>query len=132
MSISQLICSEDQKELGKVVHLQPVKVLTLSTESWSRVETNRSHIGSVALAVVFPDCLHQPFQALFNRQFSQEEAGPFRLTPTNRVLSLPKQSAVLRQSNGQISYKQFKTCNFGLDWRPFSMLSPNSLKKKIN
>lgn len=94
MSISQLICSEDQKELGKVVHLQPVKVLTLSTESWSRVETNRSHIGSAALAVEFPDCLHQPFQALFNRQFSQEEAGPFRLTPTNRVLSLPELQAV--------------------------------------
>lgn len=94
MSISQLICSEDQKELGKVVHLQPVKVLTLSTESWSRVETNRSHIGSVALAVVFPDCLHQPFQALFNRQFSQEEAVPFRLIPTNRVLSLPELQAV--------------------------------------
>lgn len=89
-----LICSEDQKELGKVVHLQPVKVLTLSTESWSRVETNRSHIGSAALAVVFPDCLHQPFQALFNRQFSQEEAVPFRLTPTNRVLSLPELQAV--------------------------------------
>lgn len=94
MSISQLICSEDQKELGKVVHLQPVKVLTLSTESWSRVETNRSHIGSAALAVEFPDCLHQPFQALFNRQFSQEEAVPFRLTPTNRVLSLPELQAV--------------------------------------
>lgn len=94
MSISQLICSEDQKELGKVVHLQPVKVLTLSTESWSRVETNRSHIGSAALAVEFPDCLHQPFQALFNRQFSQEEAVPFRLIPTNRVLSLPELQAV--------------------------------------
>jgi len=94
LSISQLICSEDQKELGKVVHLQPVKVLTLSTESWSRVETNRSHIGSAALAVEFPDCLHQPFQALFNRQFSQEEAEPFRLIPTNRVLSLPELQAV--------------------------------------
>jgi len=91
--------------------LSTIKILTLSAESWSPAKLtdhryNLWHQLPRFQVVSFSDSKH-----FFNRQSSQEEAAPFHPHPHRHKFQ------TARALGGQmvISYKQFKTCNFGLD-----------------
>lgn len=96
--------------------LSLIKTLTLSSESWSPAETNGSqmqsnlwhHLPCFQVATISGSKLS------FNIQSSQEEAAPFHPHPHKQGF----ETARAPGSQMAISYKEFKTYNFGLDGAP--------------